>query len=99
MHRYIDTDTLNWLDDLFMKSKNDSGIWVRYKDVESFIKNAPAADVEEVRYGRWIMQDGYITCNCCGCQPYKNSRNIDFDNLWRRCPDCGAKMDLTEAEK
>lgn len=48
MAKYIDIESINWWDDLFMKGKNDSGVWVRYRDVENLIRNAPAADVVEV---------------------------------------------------
>lgn len=45
MAKYIDVDALNWYDDLFIKGENHSGVLVRYRDVEHFIKNAPPADV------------------------------------------------------
>lgn len=48
MPRYIDVDGLPMYDELFMKGKNDSGVWVRYKDVEKLLRNAPTADVVEV---------------------------------------------------
>ena len=56
------------------------------------LEDAPTADVQEVRRGKWIMKDGYITCNNCECKPYSNSMHIDFDNLWKHCPSCGANM-------
>lgn len=48
MADFIDRDALNWWDDLFMKGVNQSGVWVRYKDVEHFIKDAPAVDAVPV---------------------------------------------------
>lgn len=52
----------------------------------------PTADVEEVKHGKWVFVDGYITCNRCGCQPYREHKHIDFNNLYKRCPECGTHM-------
>ena len=53
------------------------------------IENAPAADVQEIKHGEWIM-----TCNgdyyyCSECLNYK--KPIDREFFY--CPHCGAKMD------
>lgn len=84
MPRYIDAEGLNLYDDLFMKGKNDSGVWVRYRDVERLIRNAPTADVEEVKHGK-IIKTGrrYPYCSECKC---------NVSTLFDRCPWCGAKM-------
>lgn len=63
--------------------------------VEKWNKIMPAADVEEVRHGRWIKTDPgndtlFATCSQC---------NYPVD-WWRGktkyCPNCGAKMDLED---
>lgn len=91
MPRYIDAEGLNLYDDLFMKGKNDSGVWVRYKDVERLIWNAPTADVQEVKHGAWINEynygdDFYHTCDQCHTEQLVNY----YDEY---CAKCGAKMD------
>ena len=49
------------------------------------IRNAPAADVAEVRHGRWIHhEDGVFTCSECG--------NAESNDSYY-CRLCGAKMD------
>ena len=53
----------------------------------------PAADVVEVRHGRWIEQEKYIfgvmyDCSIC------DDRILDNGHSWDYCPNCGAKMDL-----
>lgn len=49
------------------------------------IKNMPAADVAEVRHGRWIHhEDGVFTCSECG--------NAESNDSYY-CRLCGAKMD------
>ncbi len=49
--------------------------------------------LQEVEHGTWKFVNGFITCSMCGCQPYKHSTHISFDNLWKICPNCGARMD------
>lgn len=57
------------------------------------IEEAPAADVAEVRHGRWKWIFGKPYCEFCAVEPYRAS-NKDMPNY---CPNCGARMDK-EAE-
>lgn len=58
------------------------------------IENAPAADVEVVKHGRWERlpdneEWAYCSqCHCCWEWEIINNCNV------RYCPNCGAKMDL-----
>lgn len=59
----------------------------------SAVINAPAADVQEVRHGKWEkQQNGKEKCSECGC-------GVVFQIVYGRweyenyCPYCGAKMD------
>lgn len=54
---------------------------------------APAADVEPVRHGRWVDPDlGFARCSLCdGVQEVDSAPN-------NYCPSCGAKMDGEEVE-
>lgn len=89
MAKYIDIDSINWYDDLFMKGRNDSGVWVRYRDVENLIRKAPAADVVEVvrckdcKYWR----DAYVEENDGTERQY---RDDDVDPIGMR----GVTMDI-----
>ena len=69
-------------------SDYDGGRW----DVAQLVKEAPTADVEEVRHGSfvWIADDS-LMCNICG-KVYDTADNADA-GLWNYCPHCGAKMD------
>ena len=59
--------------------------------VDQYITEAPAADVELVRHGRWMDNEDYMFCSCCGMQwNYCDNDTEDF----HYCPNCGAKMDL-----
>ena len=56
------------------------------------IRNAPPADVAEVKHGKWEYigtdKKGYVyrCSNCAG--------RIGLDYETNYCPNCGAKMDL-----
>ena len=50
----------------------------------SEIAHMPAADVAEVRHGRWIKHEGYDECGLC------HAKTIYGGNY---CPSCGALMD------
>ena len=59
--------------------------------LEAAILNIPAADVAEVRHGRWLCVDTdteqFFLCNRCKKREYWESNY---------CPNCGAKMDKEE---
>ena len=48
------------------------------------LQNLPAADVVEVRHGRWIKHEGYDECELC------HAKTIYGGNY---CPECGTRMD------
>ena len=59
-----------------------------------YIKCIPAADVAEVRHGRWLCVDAdteqFFLCNRCNKKEYWESNY---------CPNCGAEMDKEDAWK
>ena len=76
--------------------------------LEAAILNIPAADVAEVRHGRWIfgkdLPDSFgsmnknkyhLYCSECRNQAFNKSadNDCDFDMDTPFCPWCGAKMD------
>ena len=88
MPRYIDAE------ELLHRLPND----LPYKgSVRRVLIQAPSADVQEVRRGRWIDRripndTGTLVfvCSVCGGNPEWNRRNY--------CPNCGAKMKGGEEE-
>ena len=69
------------------------------------VYNQPAADVAEVRHGRWvIIEDLYgemAKCSLCGFfmgvnEPTNGLPDIKYLNY---CPNCGSRMDLDEVEE
>ena len=66
---------------------------ITMKGVE-IINNFPAADVAEVKHGRWEpRQDavGFLRCSICkDCNVYDDWPD---GKKWAYCPNCGAKME------
>ena len=58
------------------------------------LRNIPAADVVEVRHGKWEDhgRDNPPTCSNCGSRALLNYES-DYCKS-SNCPHCGAKMDL-----
>ena len=57
-------------------------------DAEKAIKDVPAADVVQVRHGKWTHKPdvyGFVYCSECDYELHANSTSF--------CPNCGAKMD------
>ena len=69
--------------------------WV--DDTLDYIDSEPAADVAQVRYGRWKAYSdcGVTQCSVChgvdsNCSGYYGTHIVTEQNY---CPFCGAKMD------
>ena len=59
----------------------------------------PAADVAEVRHGKWIQphwKNSNYCCNCseCGGEAMHADYQWDKNGIYPLCPHCGAIMDL-----
>ena len=65
--------------------------------VEFLLSNIPAADVVEVRHGRWLTTDAYphhLYCSVCYKTYAKNAKWVnELDLPTNCCPNCGAPMD------
>lgn len=57
--------------------------WLPEMSEEEF-NSFPAADMVEVRHGRWIKHEGYDECELC------HAKTIYGGNY---CPECGTRMD------
>ena len=65
------------------------------------VENFPAADVVEVRHGRWIQphwKNSNYCCNCseCGREAMHADYQWDKNGIYPLCPHCGAIMDVEE---
>lgn len=60
------------------------------------IKTIPAADVVEVKHGRWFLLDDCsnagVYCSVCRKKVYRE-KYANQKLLSKYCPSCGAKMD------
>ena len=86
MAKYIDAEgVMRVCFDSFVKTNNQA-----YREIFALIEAVPAADVAEVRHGRWIDVEPaphnlfYATCSVCG-----DRQTIEVANY---CPMCGASM-------
>ena len=71
-------------------------------EIMAEIHYMPAADVAEVRHGRWMVTDGYphrLYCSVCYKTYAKNVKWVEeLDLPVNYCPECGALMDGKEDE-
>ena len=69
--------------------------WV--DDAIGEIEEAPAADVKEVRRGRWMgLHDGWhysYSCSECGAEALTKEETMHDQVCSNYCPYCGARMD------
>lgn len=73
------------------------------EEAREAIKNAPAADVVEVRHGRWIHPHwrnsvSAADCSECGAE----AQHIEYRGVqkhYKICPSCGARMDKEDVHE
>ena len=68
---------------------------VCFDNVAKMIELLPAADVEEVKHGKWIEYPRAHYFKCSECKetvPYKKAVLIRGKRKYKYCPHCGAKM-------
>ena len=93
MSRYIDADELLELYDT-NDLEEDVDWKIPIEVVKQNIKDMPSVDVEHVRHGRWLPYDDAIhRCSVCGFTSHRV-----YDNMFKYCPNCGARMDGEEQE-
>ena len=67
------------------------------ESVMEYVENLPAADVVEVRHGRWLTTDAYphhLYCSVCYKTYAKNAKWVnELDLPTNYCPNCGVRMD------
>lgn len=55
-------------------------------------KCAPSVDAEPVRHGEWVRRKSNVYCTVCN-KGYRISNGGANVFKFKRCPECGAKMD------
>ena len=92
MPKYIDADKINakLMDEYYGMISDES---MKVYKIMQMLDNAPAADVEEVRHGKWIpdkKREGVVICSEC-----KRGECCDWFR-YKYCYTCGALMDLED---
>ena len=68
-----------------------AGGHLRFVNGEWRDDNGNAIEIYRVRHGRWMDNEDYMFCSCCGMQwNYCDNDTQDF----HYCPSCGTLMDL-----
>ena len=101
MLRYItDEDTFRVLSEYYHHQTD-----IQRMALSEVISQVPAADVAEVKHGKWIRKSPTAwmwTCSCCekdDAYAYSAGESFEPDVLQDLfCPNCGAKMDREEIE-
>ena len=103
MPRYIDADMLRqrmyheaFETDTDMQ-KWDSGCWIRYKLFENCIDDMPTISPDDARgVGKWEDAKQHGLCRCSVCKDCYIEKGYITQAKWRFCPNCGAKMEVSE---
>ena len=66
-----------------------------WQEIIDGIESVPAADVEEVKHGKWV-KSSVIKCSVCGsCTDIQSDEAYEkFIESYCYCPVCGSKLDL-----
>ena len=88
-----------WITDCVLEGDNDAADC--YRDCIDLLDSIPAADVVEVRHGRWIQphwKNSNYCCNCSECE--REAMHADYqwnkNGIYPICLNCGAIMDVEE---
>ena len=81
---------------MFNYDRTESRRGISPDDVDFGVDKIPAADVAEVRHGRWMTTDAYphhLYCSVCYKTYAKNAKWVnELDLPTNYCPNCGARM-------
>lgn len=74
--------------------------WAKGLEPSQYIEIIPAADVAEVRHGKWITPHWCNSTSCANCSECgfeaQHGEYQGVQDYYKLCPSCGAKMDLEE---
>ena len=79
----------------------DRDLWIRTKDAVHILRELPSVTQKS---GRWIMSDDGLyrpICDKCGAHPWKGYIPTveEATEVFKYCPNCGAKMQESEDKK
>lgn len=90
-----------WITDCVLDGDNEAADC--FRDCIDLLDSIPAADVELVRYGKWIRphwKNSDYCCDCseCGREAMHRDYQWDKNGIYPICPNCGAKMNKEDGE-
>lgn len=94
MKEYIEREAVMQAFAVYVWNSNHSDLVPapQWNNAVDIVSDLPAADVVEVRHGRW--EPGNPICPVCGGDKFKDlDADIWCDWMPDFCPNCGAKMD------
>ena len=68
------------------------GYWDGVDDMAEYIREQPAADVEEVRHGEWEYPFNRDIAKCTVCDFCVQDKINNVSEMYKFCPSCGADM-------
>ena len=85
---------------MFNYDRTESRRGISPDDVDFGVDKIPAADVAEVRHGRWIEDERTYPgpglknnlCSVCGEIAGSWKEGLEPGRKWAYCPNCGARM-------
>ncbi len=101
MKEYIErADVMPALEDYYEPIDPDQPMTLTLEQIAEVIENMPAADVVEVRHGRWIEDERTYPgpglknnlCSVCGEIAGSWKEGLEPGRKWAYCPNCGARM-------
>jgi NADH pyrophosphatase NudC (nudix superfamily) len=89
--------------DIFIEGDGDDEFTEGYNfavnEYREKIRAIPAADVQPVKHGYWeeedtMPYDNFVVCSECGMNlSHQNYTKEEWQESFRYCPNCGARMD------
>lgn len=90
MAEYIEREAL--LEDIQAAVENGGMGSMVAGALKRYVTRVPAADVAQVRHGRWEWDTEDIY-RCSNCAEKSHVKEVMGHPEWDFCPNCGAKMD------
>lgn len=72
----------------------------QHKALKEALDRVITVDAEPTRHAHWITEihpyNGAYSLKCSYCGEWGGLNNEEYNEKWRYCPNCGAKMDEEE---
>ena len=97
MAEYISKKTIYDIIYKYQRGLQNMGVILALDAIDKEVLKATVANVQPVKHGRWIKQEGFWNKNTVKCSLCGNYLDMNGVNGGRSdanfCPNCGARMD------